>query len=107
MVPVVVQVPENLLANAHFAVSPEIAYHRSMVLTNNQLHRLPDVDDSMSGTTAIAVLLRNRTAYVANVGDSRAVLAERQADRLVAQDLSFDQTPFRCRGDRWGHAACV
>jgi serine/threonine protein phosphatase PrpC len=50
----------------------------------------------MSGTTAIALLLRSRMAYVANVGDSRAVLAERQGDRLVAQDLSFDQTPFRC-----------
>jgi cGMP-dependent protein kinase 2 len=89
------QVPENMLNNSHFHVSPEIAYHRSMVLTNNQLHRQPDVDDSMSGTTAIALLLRSRMAYIANVGDSRAVLAERQGDRLVAQDLSFDQTPFR------------
>ncbi len=89
------QVPENLLNNAQFLVSPELAYHRSMVLTNNQLHRLQDVDDSMSGTTAIAALLRGRTVYVANVGDSRCVLAERQGDRLVAQDLSYDQTPFR------------
>lgn len=89
------QVPENLLNNPHFSVSPEIAYHRAMVLTNNQLHRLPDVDDSMSGTTAIAALLRGRNIYVANVGDSRCVLAERHGDKLVAQDLSFDQTPFR------------
>mmetsp|Transcript_28754 Transcript_28754/g.73192 ORF Transcript_28754/g.73192 Transcript_28754/m.73192 type:complete len:433 (+) Transcript_28754:185-1483(+) len=89
------KVPENLLANSHFSVSPEIAYHRAMVLTNNQLHRQPDVDDSMSGTTGITLLLRNRMAYVANVGDSRAVLAERQGDRLMAMDLSFDQTPFR------------
>ncbi len=65
------------------------------VLTNSQLHRVPDVDDSMSGTTAIAMLLRGRTVYVANVGDSRCVLAERTGDKLVAQDLSFDQTPFR------------
>lgn len=93
--------PENLLANSHFSVSPEIAYHRAMVLTNNQLHRQPDVDDSMSGTTAIAALLRGRMLYVANVGDSRAVIAERQNDRLVAQDLSFDQTPFRWACKRW------
>jgi cGMP-dependent protein kinase 2 len=90
------QVPENMLNNKHFATSPEIAYHRAMVLTNNQLHRLTDVDDSMSGTTAITVLVRGRNVYVANVGDSRAVLAERQGNRVVAQDLSFDQTPFRC-----------
>lgn len=66
-----------------------------MVLTNNQLHR-SETDDGMSGTTAITVLLRGRTAYIANVGDSRAVLAERHGDRIVAQDLSYDQTPFRC-----------
>eukprot|EP00195_Chlamydomonas_chlamydogama_P010756 CAMPEP_0202906016 /NCGR_PEP_ID=MMETSP1392-20130828/37031_1 /ASSEMBLY_ACC=CAM_ASM_000868 /TAXON_ID=225041 /ORGANISM="Chlamydomonas chlamydogama, Strain SAG 11-48b" /LENGTH=1079 /DNA_ID=CAMNT_0049594355 /DNA_START=194 /DNA_END=3430 /DNA_ORIENTATION=- len=89
------KVPENLLNNAQLAVSPEIAYHRAMVLTNNQLHRVPDVDDSMSGTTAIAALVRGRHVYVANVGDSRCVMAERSGDKLIAQDLSFDQTPFR------------
>eukprot|EP00798_Chlamydomonas_sp_ICE-L_P016616 gene16616-22859_t len=87
------KVPENLLNNAQFVVSPESAYHRAM--TNTQLHRLPDVDDSMSGTTAIACLLRGRHIYTANVGDSRCVLAEQTGDKLVAHDLSFDQTPFR------------
>ena len=48
------------------------------------------------GTTAVAALLRGRTLAVANVGDSRAVLAERRDNRLVALDVSFDQTPFRC-----------
>ncbi|KAK6117307.1 hypothetical protein DH2020_048952 [Rehmannia glutinosa] len=33
--------------------------------------------------------------YVANVGDSRAVLAVKEGNRVVAQDLSCDQTPFR------------
>lgn len=27
---------------------------------------------------------------------SRCVLAERSGDKLLAQDLSYDQTPFRC-----------
>ncbi|KAG1657206.1 hypothetical protein FOA52_008239 [Chlamydomonas sp. UWO 241] len=89
------KVPENLLANTHFVVSPETAYMRAMVATNLQLRARHDIDDSMSGTTAIAALLRGRTIYVANVGDSRAVIAERKGDRLIAQDLSFDQTPFR------------
>ncbi len=70
------------------------------MLTNNQLHR-SEVDDSMSGTTGITVLLRNRTAYVANVGDSRAVLAERYGDKVIAQDLSYDQTPFRWGNGHW------
>ena len=54
-----------------------------------------DFDDSMSGTTAICVLLRGRSLLVANVGDSRAVLAERVDGGVVARDLSLDQTPYR------------
>lgn len=54
------------------------------------------VDDSMSGTTAVTCLLRGRTAYVANVGDSRAVMAQRgPGESLVPFPLSKDQTPFR------------
>lgn len=49
-----------------------------------------------SGATAVALLLRGSTVHVANVGDSRAVLARRSADgtnRLEALDLSTDQKP--------------
>lgn len=91
-----------MVNSQHFVVSPEIATHHAMVTTNNNLHRHPDVDDSMSGTTAITVMLRGRTVFVANVGDSRAVLAERHGDRLQAQDLSYDQTPYR-----WGSVSVV
>lgn len=40
--------------------------------------------------------LQGSTLYIANVGDSRAVLAETKGGRLVARDLTWDQTPFRC-----------
>ncbi|KAG0616355.1 hypothetical protein M758_5G108200 [Ceratodon purpureus] len=85
---------ENLLRSQHFLSDPVQAYHESFLMTNTQLHR-NSVDDSMSGTTAITVLVRGRTLYVANVGDSRAVIAERRGSNLVAVDLSTDQTPFR------------
>ena len=39
--------------------------------------------------------MQGNTMYVANVGDSRAVLAEVKAGKLVARDLTWDQTPFR------------
>jgi hypothetical protein len=41
---------------------PEKAFRQASVLTNKQLHRQPkqEVDDSMSGTTAINLLIRNR-----------------------------------------------
>lgn len=44
----------------------------------------------------LAVLMRGRHIYVANVGDSRAVVSERAPDgSLIARDLSSDQTPYR------------
>lgn len=86
---------ENLAKHRLFRDDPPQALHAAFVSTNVQLHRYPGIDDSMSGTTGISVLLRGRTLYAANVGDSRAVLAERRGDALVAVDLSNDQTPFR------------
>lgn len=85
---------ENLLKDRHFNTDIVQAYHSAFTTTNVQLHR-HTIDDSMSGTTAITVLVRGKTLYVANVGDSRAVLAERRGKDLVAVDLSSDQTPFR------------
>eukprot|EP00873_Tetraselmis_striata_P013623 jgi/Tetstr1/433887/TSEL_023067.t1 len=88
------KVPENFVRDNNFETYPEVAYHNGFVITNQQLHS-SDTDDTMSGTTGITTLLRGRTLYTANVGDSRALVAERQGGELVAIDLSSDQTPFR------------
>ncbi|BBN09518.1 protein MpPP2C_E [Marchantia polymorpha subsp. ruderalis] len=88
------QLCDNLLRNRHFKTNALKAYHQAFIGTNLQLHR-HHIDDSMSGTTGITVLVRGRTLYVANVGDSRAVVAERRGRTLQAVDLSNDQTPFR------------
>ncbi|KAK9055041.1 hypothetical protein SSX86_026121 [Deinandra increscens subsp. villosa] len=86
---------ENLLRNSRFHNDPVEACHAAFLSTNSQLHADMDVDDSMSGTTAITILVRGKTLYVANSGDSRAVIAERRGPDIVAVDLSIDQTPFR------------
>ncbi|KAL3532502.1 hypothetical protein ACH5RR_006023 [Cinchona calisaya] len=85
---------ENLLWNIKFHVDAVEACHGAFLMTNSQLHD-DALDDSMSGTTAITLLVRGTTIYVANSGDSRAVIAERRGEDIVAVDLSIDQTPFR------------
>ncbi|PIA64807.1 hypothetical protein AQUCO_00100346v1 [Aquilegia coerulea] len=85
---------ENLLRNSKFQIDPIEACHSAFLATNSQLHS-DNLDDNMSGTTAITILVRGRTIYVANAGDSRAVIAERRGKEVVAVDLSIDQTPFR------------
>ncbi|PSS01907.1 Inactive cyclic nucleotide-dependent protein kinase [Actinidia chinensis var. chinensis] len=85
---------ENLLRNSRFRTDAVEACHAAFLSTNSQLHA-DNLDDSMSGTTAITILVRGRTLYVANSGDSRAVIAERRGKDIVAIDLSIDQTPFR------------
>lgn len=85
---------ENLLRSSRFHMDAVEACHAAFLTTNSQLHA-DKVDDSMSGTTAVTVLVRGRMLYVANAGDSRAVIGERRGDEIVAVDLSIDQTPFR------------
>ncbi|CAA0838627.1 Protein phosphatase 2C and cyclic nucleotide-binding/kinase domain-containing protein [Striga hermonthica] len=85
---------ENLLRNSRFHIDAVEACHAAFLTTNSQLHA-DDLDDSMSGTTAVTVLVRGRTIFVANSGDSRAVIGERRGKDIVAVDLSVDHTPFR------------
>ncbi|XP_044498045.1 probable protein phosphatase 2C 35 [Mangifera indica] len=73
---------------------PVRAYNAAFQTVNNELH-MSEIDDTMSGTTAITVLLIGDKIYVANVGDSRAVIAVKDGNKIVAESLSHDQTPFR------------
>ncbi len=89
------QVQEQLLLSPRYATLPEAALHDAVSAANKAMHATETFDDHMSGTTCVAALLRGCQLYVANCGDSRAVLAERRAGRLVAMDLTRDQTPYR------------
>lgn len=43
--------------------------------TNKAMHKSREVDDALSGTTAVTVVVKDGTLYVGNVGDSRAIIA--------------------------------
>jgi serine/threonine protein phosphatase PrpC len=63
---------------------------------NEMMHQASSFDDSSSGTTAVSVWIEGTTIKVANLGDSRAIVAARQSNgKLKAIALSQDQTPYR------------
>ncbi|PIA44729.1 hypothetical protein AQUCO_01700374v1 [Aquilegia coerulea] len=85
---------EILSEDAILIEDPVKAYNTAFLATNTELHD-SEIDDTMSGTTAVSVLVCGNTLFIGNVGDSRAVLAVKSGDQVVAEDLSYDQTPFR------------
>jgi serine/threonine protein phosphatase PrpC len=74
---------------------PFLAINRGCLGTNQRLS-VSDIDVYVSGTTGITTLVRGPKLYVANVGDSRAVLGRQRADgTTIALDLSSDHKPDR------------
>jgi cGMP-dependent protein kinase len=69
-------------------------YTRAFLNTNFGLHS-SKIDDSLSGTTGVTILQRGDKLYVANVGDSRAIIASEVDGKLKYSPLSIDQTPYR------------
>lgn len=69
-------------------------YIRSFTNTNAGLHA-SEIDDTLSGTTGISILQKGDQLIVANVGDSRAIIASEVNGKLVYSPLSSDQTPYR------------
>jgi serine/threonine protein phosphatase PrpC len=70
-------------------------YTKAFVETDRMLHNSSNIDDCLSGTTGVTVLQKGDRLLVANVGDSRAIIASMVDGKLVYSPLSNDQTPYR------------
>ena len=70
----------------------EIIYTNAFVDTNKKLHASNEIDDSLSGTTGITILVRGDHLYIGNVGDSRAIIASvDDGGKMKYSPLSHDQ----------------
>jgi len=68
------------------------AFTQACLFTDQQMHC---TKDRLSGTTLVAAYMKGKTVHIANIGDSRAVLASRGDGKLYATALTHDQTPYR------------
>lgn len=74
------------------ASDPVAALKDSMIKTNTSL-MATSIKYMTSGCTCVAVYMQGNTFYVANVGDSRAVVGLEVNGAVVAKDLSHDHKP--------------
>jgi len=87
--------PDSWLAGKDLMEEPFVAINRGCLTTNHELHT-SNIDVYVSGTTSITSLLRGNHLFVANIGDSRAVLGRMSAKgQIKVLDLSSDQKPDR------------
>ncbi|GKV31990.1 hypothetical protein SLEP1_g40636 [Rubroshorea leprosula] len=70
------------------------SYMKTCAAVDQELEQYRKIDSFYSGTTALTVVRQGELIYVANVGDSRAVLATISDDgNLVAVQLTIDFKP--------------
>ncbi|CAM9236093.1 unnamed protein product [Scytosiphon promiscuus] len=82
-----------LAAHPSLLDDPSKALMESYVQVDESLAASKGQEATFSGTTAVSVLMRESNLWVANAGDSRAVLAKESGTELKAVDLSVDQNP--------------
>lgn len=85
--------PDELAAHPSFKADPGEALRLTFMSVDTSL--ADHVDASVSGTTAVACLIRGNHMWLANSGDSRAVMCRQKANtnKLIAHDLTVDQKP--------------
>lgn len=89
------QVVVSLEKHADLETDPVEALKDTFTRTNMAL-MVTNINYMTSGTTCVCVYMRGKKLYVANCGDSRAVMAVKDPDdasKFTAKDLSRDHKP--------------
>jgi hypothetical protein len=105
------QIVISLEKHPSLSTDPPAALLETFVKTNTALMVTP-MNYMTSGCTCVAVYMIGRTFYVANSGDSRAVMAQDAGNgKVTAKDLSRDHKPDdadeMARIKEWGGIKCI
>lgn len=92
------EIQRRLERNPHFPRNLEAAFKETFLSVDEALKMEPLIEPYYAGTTACVALLKDKTLTVANVGDSRAVIARRTVQssatgEFEAVALTEDQNP--------------
>ncbi|KDO19430.1 hypothetical protein SPRG_15420 [Saprolegnia parasitica CBS 223.65] len=82
----------NVIQDPMYAKYPKEALTKGFLRTDEDYTQVANRRNRDDGTTAVTVLAQRDTIYVANVGDSRAVLIKKDGDAIA---LSNDHKPNR------------
>lgn len=93
-----VNLPDAITKGSSFTESPHVAYKDSFISVHESFvsadTKEKGVDPMVSGTTAVCAMFEGTKCYIANVGDSRAILGYRnERGELVPKPLSIDHKP--------------
>lgn len=83
--------PELIARKEQLASDPHSALMEAYVAVDEELAR--QVDASVSGTTAVTCMIKGTHCWLANSGDSRAVVLRKVPGGLKAIDLTNDHKP--------------
>lgn len=89
-----------LMDSSDLHTDPRLALEQAYQATQRDIERRRGLEAAESGTTAVTAYLHRDRLFVANLGDSRAVLGRCDTDApgtVCAVELSVDQKP--CRED--------
>ncbi|XP_056639774.1 protein phosphatase 1A [Diorhabda carinulata] len=79
---------ETIMATEEFQDDVKKAIHKGFLELDNKMRSLPEMTsgEDKSGTTAVCAFVSPRSIYVANCGDSRAVLCRDKTPVFTTQD---------------------
>lgn len=90
--------PRHFVQDPNFQDDPE----KAMASAFPETHRLctesqveGHYDCALSGTTATLAMHRDGVLYIGHVGDCRAVLARKEGNELMSEELTVDHKPTR------------
>lgn len=72
--------------------NPAYSLKQSFISVNKEL-KTTDIKYMTSGTTCVAIYIYGKNYWICHCGDSRAVLAKKSHDRVVAINLTRDHKP--------------